>query len=157
MRSGSQPRRYEREFLADLDSLGVRRPDLMPRVSDYVPQIIEYIAQIETNGLAYESAGSVYFDTAAFECVYKFLPCPSPPHPTVPRLAICTIHTSWRVERQPRSEGESVLVTLISSCTSWSANQSGCATEGLFESSTRSTIVAVADEPVRGLVCRFDH
>ena len=40
----------------------------MPRVSDYVPQIIEYIAQIETNGLAYESGGSVYFDTTAFEC-----------------------------------------------------------------------------------------
>lgn len=72
--------RYEREFLADLDALGVRRPDLMPRVSDYVPQIIDYIAQIQTNGLAYEKEGSVYFDTTAFECASPLVPAlPAPP------------------------------------------------------------------------------
>ena len=71
-------RRYEREFLADLDALGVRRPDLMPRVSDYVPQIVEYIAQIQANGLAYENEGSVYFDTTAFECALPPFAFPPP-------------------------------------------------------------------------------
>ena len=79
----------------------------MPRVSDYVPQIIEYIAQIETNGLAYESAGSVYFDTTAFECANS---------PPVPILALfnghstCTlpVHTLWRVGRQPRAGGRNL-------------------------------------------------
>ena len=51
-----------------MDALGVRRPDVMPRVSDYIPQIVAYIARIQRNGLAYERDGSVYFDTAAFEC-----------------------------------------------------------------------------------------
>jgi len=60
--------RYEEEFLADMDALGVRPPDVMPRVSDYIPQIVAYIARIQRNGLAYERDGSVYFDTAAFEC-----------------------------------------------------------------------------------------
>ncbi len=60
--------RYEEEYLADMDALGVRRPDVMPRVSDYIPQIVAYIARIQRNGLAYERDGSVYFDTAAFEC-----------------------------------------------------------------------------------------
>ena len=64
--------RYEEEFLADMDALGVRRPDVLPRVSDYIPQITAYIARIQRNGLAYERDGSVYFDTAAFECA----PCP---------------------------------------------------------------------------------
>ena len=51
-----------------MDALGVRRPDVMPRVSDYIPQIVAYIARIQANGIAYERDGSVYFDTAAFEC-----------------------------------------------------------------------------------------
>ena len=37
-------------------------------VSDYIPQIVAYISRIQANGIAYEHDGSVYFDTAAFEC-----------------------------------------------------------------------------------------
>lgn len=66
----------------------MRRPDLMPRVSDYVPQIIEYIAQIETNGLAYESGGSVYFDTTAFECASI-----NPPILGIPPQLLSTNHS----------------------------------------------------------------
>lgn len=31
-------RRFERSFLQDMDRLGVRRPDVLTRVSEYVPQ-----------------------------------------------------------------------------------------------------------------------
>ncbi|KAG2499369.1 hypothetical protein HYH03_002944 [Edaphochlamys debaryana] len=58
--------RYEREFLEDMDSLGCRRPDVLTRVSEYIPEIIEYVQRIVNNGMAYESNGSVYFDTASF-------------------------------------------------------------------------------------------
>jgi cysteinyl-tRNA synthetase len=58
--------RFEAAFLEDMATLGVRPPTVFTRVSEYIPEIVEYIEKIVTNGLAYESSGSVYFDTQAF-------------------------------------------------------------------------------------------
>ncbi|DBA81679.1 TPA: hypothetical protein ACH3X1_007426 [Trebouxia sp. C0004] len=58
--------RYESEFLEDMDALGCRRPDVMTRVSEYMTEIVEYIQTIMSNKMAYESSGSVHFDTQAF-------------------------------------------------------------------------------------------
>lgn len=58
--------RYESEFFEDMDSLGCRRPDAMTRVSEYMSEIVEYIQTIMGNNMAYESNGSVHFDTQAF-------------------------------------------------------------------------------------------
>lgn len=63
----SVPRYWEDEFHKDMNALNVLPADVLTRVSDYVPQIVDYIKQIITNGLAYESKGSVYFDVAAFD------------------------------------------------------------------------------------------
>ena len=41
-------------------------PNVLTRVSEYVPEIIEFIQNIINNGFAYESNGSVYFDTIKF-------------------------------------------------------------------------------------------
>ena len=49
-----------------MDSLGCRRPDAMTRVSEYMSEIVEYIQTIMGNNMAYESHGSVHFDTQAF-------------------------------------------------------------------------------------------
>lgn len=59
--------KFETEFLEDMKLLGVQLPDVMTRVSEYVPEIVEYISVLVKKGLAYESNGSVYFDTAAFQ------------------------------------------------------------------------------------------
>ncbi|KXZ56656.1 hypothetical protein GPECTOR_1g591 [Gonium pectorale] len=59
-------RKYEREFLEDMDALGCRRPDVMTRVSEYMPEIVAYVQRIVDNGMAYSSNGSVYFDTQNF-------------------------------------------------------------------------------------------
>ncbi|KAL3152254.1 hypothetical protein ABBQ32_001333 [Trebouxia sp. C0010 RCD-2024] len=58
--------KFEKEFLEDMDSLGCRRPDVMTRVSEYMTEIVEYIQTIMGNKMAYESNGSVHFDTQAF-------------------------------------------------------------------------------------------
>lgn len=59
-------RHFEHEFMEDMDSLNVLRPHYLTRVSEYIPEVIEYIETIIKNGSAYESSGSVYFDTKAF-------------------------------------------------------------------------------------------
>lgn len=59
-------RHYENEFMEDMDSLNVLRPQYLTRVSEYIPEVIDYIERIIRNGFGYESEGSVYFDTAAF-------------------------------------------------------------------------------------------
>lgn len=57
----------EQEFWSDMDALGVRRPDVVTRVTDYIDKIILYIQQIIDNGLAYEMHSSVYFDSGEFK------------------------------------------------------------------------------------------
>lgn len=46
--------------------LGVREVDTLTRVTEYIPHIIAFVEKIIANGYAYESGGSVYFDTIAF-------------------------------------------------------------------------------------------
>lgn len=60
-------RHWENDFLNDMASLNVELPDIMTRVSEYVPEIIEYISKIVSNGYAYESNGSVYFDVESYK------------------------------------------------------------------------------------------
>jgi len=47
--------------------LHVREPDTLTRVTEYVPEIVSFVEGIVKNGYAYESEGSVYFDTASFD------------------------------------------------------------------------------------------
>mmetsp|Transcript_25766 Transcript_25766/g.55651 ORF Transcript_25766/g.55651 Transcript_25766/m.55651 type:complete len:799 (-) Transcript_25766:74-2470(-) len=60
-------RKYEREFMEDLDALGIREPDILTRVTEYVPHIIAFVEKIIDNGFAYKSNGSVYLDLDAFQ------------------------------------------------------------------------------------------
>ena len=46
--------------------LNVALPDVITRVSEYMDEIIEFIEKIIKNGYAYESNGSVFFDTQKF-------------------------------------------------------------------------------------------
>ena len=60
-------RRFEEEFHADMERLGVRPADSITRVSEYVPEVVAYIERIVGRGFAYAAEGSVYFDTRAFQ------------------------------------------------------------------------------------------
>ena len=60
-------RRFEAEFHKDMEDLGVRPADVITRVSEFVPEVVDYIQKIIDQGCAYESNGSVYFDTANFK------------------------------------------------------------------------------------------
>lgn len=57
---------WEKSFLDDMALLNIKTPAVITRVSEYVPEIVEFVEGIIKNGYAYESNGSVYFDTVAF-------------------------------------------------------------------------------------------
>ena len=71
-------RRFEDEFMRDMQDLGVRPPTVMTRISEYVPEVVSFVESIIQNGFAYESNGSVYFDTQAYKaaghCYRKLVP-----------------------------------------------------------------------------------
>ncbi|RKO97673.1 hypothetical protein CXG81DRAFT_28008 [Caulochytrium protostelioides] len=58
---------WERAFFSDMEALGVKKPDLLTRVSEYIPEIVAWVEKIMTNGYAYEVKGSIYFDSQAFD------------------------------------------------------------------------------------------
>lgn len=58
---------WEEKYMEDMTALGVRRPDILTRVTEYVPNIVDFTQKILDEGFAYESGGSVYFDTRKFD------------------------------------------------------------------------------------------
>jgi cysteinyl-tRNA synthetase len=58
--------RYTRAYFADMDALGVVRPDISPRASAHIPEQIEMIKKLIADGYAYEVDGSVYFSVEKF-------------------------------------------------------------------------------------------
>jgi len=57
---------YTRAYFADMDALGVRRPDISPRASAHIPEQIAMIEQLIAEEHAYVHDGSVYFSVASF-------------------------------------------------------------------------------------------
>lgn len=57
---------YSDRYHANMDQLNVRKPSIEPRASGHIVEQIELIKKILATGLAYESAGSIYFDVAKY-------------------------------------------------------------------------------------------
>jgi hypothetical protein len=78
------------EFFEDMEALGVRCPDVLTRVVEFLPEIIAYVQRIVDNGMAYESNGSVYFDTVKFRwAMRKLAVAVSVAGGVLPALHIC--------------------------------------------------------------------
>jgi cysteinyl-tRNA synthetase len=58
--------RYTRDYFANMDALGVRRPDISPRASGHIPEMIQMVQCLLDKGHAYEVNGSVYFEVSSF-------------------------------------------------------------------------------------------
>ena len=65
-------RHYESEYHMDMSRLNILPADVLTRVSEYVPEIIKFTEKIIENGYAYESNGSVYFDTIKFHKQHSY-------------------------------------------------------------------------------------
>jgi L-cysteine:1D-myo-inositol 2-amino-2-deoxy-alpha-D-glucopyranoside ligase len=53
-------------LLEDMDDLGWRRPDVMPRVSTEIPTILSAVDRLAGAGYAYRSDGTSYFDVSRY-------------------------------------------------------------------------------------------
>ncbi len=62
---------YTRQYFADMDALGVIRPDISPRASGHIPEQIAMIQKLLDKGYAYEVDGNVYFDVRAYPAYGK--------------------------------------------------------------------------------------
>lgn len=58
--------RYIEAFHEDMAALGVRPPDIEPRVTEHIPAIIDFIERLIARGHAYEAEGHVLFAVASF-------------------------------------------------------------------------------------------
>lgn len=58
--------RWTAHFIEDMKALNIRPPDTYPRATDVIPEIIETVQALIENGVAYESAGNVYFHVDAW-------------------------------------------------------------------------------------------
>lgn len=58
---------YIKETLCDADNLNVKRATHHPRVTEEMNTIIDMIQELANKGLAYEVAGTVYYDTQKFD------------------------------------------------------------------------------------------
>jgi cysteinyl-tRNA synthetase len=53
--------RWTRHFIDDMETLNVRPPDYYVRATDFIPGIVDTVARLVEVGVAYPSAGSVYY------------------------------------------------------------------------------------------------
>ncbi|MEM1586800.1 MAG: cysteine--tRNA ligase [Candidatus Bathyarchaeia archaeon] len=58
---------YSNAYFEDIDSLGIKRPDVCPRATQHIPEMIENIQKLIEKGFAYQVDGDVYFDVSKFE------------------------------------------------------------------------------------------
>jgi cysteinyl-tRNA synthetase len=68
---------YTDAFLADLNTLGCRAPDHLPRATAYMDRMIELIGRLESRGIAYKASdGSVYFSIDKYRASERWPGCP---------------------------------------------------------------------------------
>ena len=59
--------KYYKEFLQDMDALGIQRATKYPLASEHVEEMIEITQKLLEKGFAYERLRSVYFDISRFK------------------------------------------------------------------------------------------
>ncbi|RQD67011.1 MAG: cysteine--tRNA ligase [Tindallia sp. MSAO_Bac2] len=58
--------KYIKAYFEDAESLGIRKADIHPRVTENIEEIIQFVKELIDKGYAYELEGDVYFDVSAY-------------------------------------------------------------------------------------------
>lgn len=59
--------KYIKKYFEDMDSLGIKRADIYPKVSEHIQDIIFAISKLIENGFGYCAGGDVYFSVDKFD------------------------------------------------------------------------------------------
>jgi cysteinyl-tRNA synthetase len=65
-------KKYENEFMDNLEILNIKQPLYMPRATETIDDQINLIKKIEKNGFCYKTSDGLYFDTSKFSDYGKF-------------------------------------------------------------------------------------
>jgi len=57
---------YTDYFLYSIDSINIKRPDILSNATDHIPEFIEMIKTLERKGFVYQTNEAVYFDVKKF-------------------------------------------------------------------------------------------
>ena len=60
---------YIDAFLADLETLNIETPTVMPRATEHIEEMVALVEALERGGYAYRADCSVYYRVAAFEAL----------------------------------------------------------------------------------------
>jgi len=64
---GDFTKKYEKEFLKDLQTLNIEPADILPRATEHIKEMVNIIKELEKKGIAYKGDdGSVYFNIRKF-------------------------------------------------------------------------------------------
>ena len=58
---------YTDAFMADIDALNIRHPDVICKATEHIDEMIELIKKIEANGHTYMAGGNLYFDISTYD------------------------------------------------------------------------------------------
>lgn len=114
------PKYWEEEFHKDMEALNVLPPDVLTRISEYVPEVVDFIKKIIDNGFAYESNGSVYFDTQAFDSDPKHFYAKMVPEAFGDKKALSEGEGELSVSEEKQSEKKNVTDFAV-----WKASKPG--------------------------------
>jgi cysteinyl-tRNA synthetase len=64
--------KYIAQFLASMDALSIKRPDVLCRATEHIDDQIDLIKRIENRGFTYQTRTGIVFDTSKFEDYAKF-------------------------------------------------------------------------------------
>jgi len=59
--------KYAKAFFEDIGALNIEKADIYPKATDHVKEMIDFVKVLVKKGIAYEKAGSVYYDIAKFK------------------------------------------------------------------------------------------
>ncbi|MBP5520534.1 MAG: cysteine--tRNA ligase [Treponema sp.] len=57
---------YTDAFMADIDALNIRHPDVICKATEHIDDMIELIKKIEANGHTYMAGGNLYYDISTY-------------------------------------------------------------------------------------------
>ena len=63
---------YKEKFMEDLDTLNIRKPEIVPFASEHISEDVEIIKKLEEKGYTYRTSDGIYFDVSKFPTYYSF-------------------------------------------------------------------------------------